>query len=115
MLFAHYLLSAISHQNTVTTQAVCCLLCVCLLPLTLHGLDQALDSVGSDTESSTLLHQDRRDVAVHVQVVHRLWLQAQRVHELPAGGDETSQLISAQAKIYINFSQYITIIFQCQC
>lgn len=65
---------------------------VCLLLLTLHGLDETLDGVGSDTESSTLLHQDRRDVAVHVQVVHRLRLQAQRVHELPAVGDHTSQL-----------------------
>lgn len=64
-----------------------------MLPLTLHGLDEALDSVWSDTESSTLLHQDRRDVAVHVQVVHRLGLQAQRVHELPAERNETSQLI----------------------
>lgn len=55
-----------------------------LLPLTLHGLDEVLDGVWSDAQSCTLLHQDRWYVAVHVQVVHRLWLQAQRVHELPA-------------------------------
>lgn len=65
--------------------------------LTLHGLDEALDGVGSDTQSGTLLHQDRRDVAVHVQIVHRLGLQTQRVHELPAGGDETSQLKQTQS------------------
>lgn len=64
---------------------------MCVLPLTLHGLDEILDGVRSDAKSGTLLHQDRRDVAVHVQVVHRLRLQAQRVHELPAGGDETSR------------------------
>lgn len=62
-------------------------LCVCVL-LTLHGLDEVLDGVRSDAESGTLFHQDGRDVAVHVQVVHRLWLQAERVHELPAGGDK---------------------------
>lgn len=64
--------------------------CLCLLPLTLHRLDEALDGVWSDTESSTLLHQDRRDVAVHVQVVNRLRLQAQRVHELSAGRDKSA-------------------------
>lgn len=45
-------------------------MCVCVLPLTLHGLDETLDSVGSNTEGGALLHQDRGDVAVHVQVVH---------------------------------------------
>lgn len=69
-------------------------LCVCV-SLTLHGLDEGLDGVWSDAESGTFLHEDRRDVAVHVQVVHRLRLQAQRVHELSAGGDESSQLIVA--------------------
>lgn len=63
--------------------------------LTLHGLDEVLDGVRSDAESGTLLHQDRRDVAVHVQVVHRLRLQAERVHELPAGGDKKKNNLSA--------------------
>ena len=76
---------------------------MCALPLTLHRLDEAFDGVRPNTESSTLLHQDWRDVAVHVQVVHRLRLQAQRVHELPAGSDETSQLPVAFQFISITF------------
>lgn len=62
--------------------------------LTLHGLDQTLDSVGSDAESSTLLHQDWRDVTVHVQIVYRLWIQAQRVHELPTECENITQIYS---------------------
>lgn len=62
-----------------------------LVAPTLHGLNEALDGVGPDAECSALLHQDRRDVVVHVEVVHGLRLQTERVHELPAGGGETSQ------------------------
>lgn len=50
--------------------------------LTLHGLHQVFHGLGAHTESCTFLHQDWRDVAVHVQVVHRFWVQLQRVHEL---------------------------------
>lgn len=57
--------------------------CVPGQPLTLHGLNEALDGVWSDTERSTLLHQYRGDVTVHVQVIYRVWLQTQRVHKLP--------------------------------
>lgn len=59
---------------------------------TLHGLNEALDGVWSDAERGTLLHQNRRYVVVHVQVVDRLGLQAQRVHELPAGREERSHV-----------------------
>ena len=51
--------------------------------LTLHGPDEAFDGVRSDTESSTLLHENGRDVTIHVQVVHGFWLKTQRIHELP--------------------------------
>lgn len=67
-------------------------MCLKLFLLTLHGLNEALDGVWADAERSTFLHQNRRDVVVHVQVVNRLRLQAQRVHELPAGGGETSHM-----------------------
>lgn len=49
----------------------------CLLPhaLTLHGLDEVPDSVGPDAKRRTLLHELGWDVAVRVQVVHRLRVQ----------------------------------------
>lgn len=50
--------------------------------LTLHGLYETLHCVWSHTQSCTLLHEDRRDAVVHVHVVHRVWVQIQRVHKL---------------------------------
>lgn len=100
----HYLSSALTPSHYKLCIAVCVCVCLTVLLLTLHGLDEALDSVGSDAESSTLLHEDRRDVAVHVQIVYRLWLQTQRVHELPAGGEETSQHITAKINSLLSTS-----------
>lgn len=57
---------------------------VCLL--TLHRLDKVLDSVGSDTEGRTLLHELRWDMVVGIQVVHCLRVKLHRVHELTREG-----------------------------
>lgn len=49
---------------------------------TLHRLYETLYCVRSHAQGRTLLHKYRGNAIVHVHVVHRIWVQIQRVHEL---------------------------------